>query len=336
MASIRKRDGKYQARVSRLGWGSVAKTFTTRLDAERWARKQEILAERGCTREEGSSDTLQSLLERYCKTVTPTKKNARAEALILKQWQKHPLACKLPHQVQPAEIAIWRDTMLAAGKSPSTIRNHLAALSAVYRHAATEWGMEVLGNPVLKIRRPLPTRPRTRRVEPGEIEAIKENSQSVLLPDIIDLAVETGMRLSEILSLHHGAIDLAKRIVSLGETKNGDGRVVPLSNRATEILSRHVRSGCRQQISLFSITSHAVTVSFRRAVQRARRRLEHFSSNTALQDLRFHDLRREAISRMFERGLSVMEVSAISGHKVLQMLKTYTQLHMVDIASKLD
>ena len=52
-------------------------------------------------------------------------------------------------------------------------------------------------------------------------------------------------------------------------------------------------------------------------------------------DFRFHDLRHEAVSRLFERGLNVMEVSAISGHKNLQMLRRYTHLKAEDLAQKL-
>ena len=51
--------------------------------------------------------------------------------------------------------------------------------------------------------------------------------------------------------------------------------------------------------------------------------------------LRFHDLRHEATSRLFEKGLNVMEVAAITGHKTLDMLKRYTHLRAEDLAKKL-
>ena len=55
-----------------------------------------------------------------------------------------------------------------------------------------------------------------------------------------------------------------------------------------------------------------------------------------ISDLRFHDLRHEATTRLFEKGLNVMEVAAITGHKDLRMLQRYTHLKPETIASKLN
>ncbi len=55
-----------------------------------------------------------------------------------------------------------------------------------------------------------------------------------------------------------------------------------------------------------------------------------------LADLHFHDLRHEAVSRFVEMGLSDQEVSAISGHKSMQMLKRYTHLRAEDLVERLD
>ena len=58
-------------------------------------------------------------------------------------------------------------------------------------------------------------------------------------------------------------------------------------------------------------------------------------SRAGIIDLRFHDLRHEATSRFFEKGLNVMEVAAITGHKDLRMLQRYTHLRAEDLARKL-
>ena len=76
--------------------------------------------------------------------------------------------------------------------------------------------------------------------------------------------------------------------------------------------------------SVFPTTSDAIKRGFQRAVHRAN-----------IADLHFHDLRHEATSRLFERGLNIMEVAAITGHKSLAMLKRYTHLRAEDLAKKL-
>jgi integrase len=148
------------------------------------------------------------------------------------------------------------------------------------------------------------------------------------------------MRLGEAVSVTVGSVDLKNRTLTLSDTKNGQSRIVPLSRRATTILEARIASASPHVSKLFPITAQAATVAFRRAVLRAvrahRRELSTSPQETYLNDLRFHDLRREATSRLFERGLSVMEVSSITGHRVLEMLRRYTALQVKDIATKLD
>jgi integrase len=149
------------------------------------------------------------------------------------------------------------------------------------------------------------------------------------------------MRLSELTSAKWEYLDLTKRTLHLPDTKNGDSRTVPLSTTAIATLSNlrpsvtGLNNGC-----VFNITPHAATVAFRRAVKRAR---EAYLKSRGDQpdeglfvNLRFHDLRHEAVSRLFEHGLNVVEVSSISGHKTLQMLKRYTHLRAADLAKKLN
>lgn len=348
MASIRKRDGKWQARVKRDGFEPLAKTFINKMDAEKWARGVEVEMERGTFKDPRSAnraDTgcLHDLIERYLREVTPTKRNARSERYTLLRWQTERVATVAPLDLKPALLAQWRDDQLDLGVAPGTVRNSLAALSAVIRHATLEWGFENLQNPVMRIKRPAPAKGRTRRLQPGELEAIKEATESPWLCPILDLAIETAMRQGEIVSLKWEHIDLEACTAHLPDTKNGDARTVPLSTTAVALL-RGLQSGVVRQIrgAVFPITSHAVSVAFRRAVARARagyvrqcmdRGVE--PSPQHLVELRFHDLRHEAASRLFERGLDSMEVASITGHRTLQMLKRYTHMKARDLAKKI-
>lgn len=138
---------------------------------------------------------------------------------------------------------------------------------------------------------------------------------------IMRLALETAMRRGELVALRWENIDLEDRVATLRDTKNGDRRDVPLSSTAVEVL-RGV--GPRECGPVFSVHPDNVTLRFREAC-RAK----------GIKGLRFHDLRHEATSRLFERGLNVVEVSAITGHKSLQMLKRYTHLKAKDLARRL-
>ena len=341
MATIRRRLGKFQARIQRRGVPHLARTFTNRRDAEKWARTTEVEIERGAIQTHTRSIMLSAAISRYLKECTPRKKSARAEKYLMQAWSSSDLSQLELGRIRPAQIASWRDKRLASGAAAQTVRNGLTALSAVYEQAIREWGFDSLTNPVRRVRRPSAPNSRSRRVSADEIQTLSRLTESLQLPSLIGLAVETGMRLSELTSARWEHLDLTQRTLHLPHTKNGDSRTVPLSTTAVTTLSNlrhsvtHLNSG-----RIFNITPHAATVAFRRAVRRARKAYLESRGNRQdeglFSNMRFHDLRHEAVSRLFERGLNVVEVSSISGHKTLQMLKRYTHLRAADLAKKLE
>jgi integrase len=129
------------------------------------------------------------------------------------------------------------------------------------------------------------------------------------------------MRRGEILAVRNDHFNQERRTLLIPESKNGRARTIPLSIPAIELLRTHLRTEGR----LFPITANA----FRLAWERVKRR-------AGIDDLHFHDLRHEAISRFFERGLSVPEVALISGHRDLRMLLRYTHPMAQGILQKLD
>jgi integrase len=129
------------------------------------------------------------------------------------------------------------------------------------------------------------------------------------------------MRRGEILAVRKEDIDFAKRSLLVPEAKNGHARTIPLSKLGTELLKAHATGEGR----LFPISANALRLAWERLRRRA-----------GLEDLHFHDLRHEAISRLFERGLSVPEVALISGHRDLRMLLRYTHPMAEGILRKLD
>jgi integrase len=180
-------------------------------------------------------------------------------------------------------------------------------------------------NPVDFIKMPPTSKPRQRRLNKGEYVRLEQASHLTLNPHIwpiIVFAIETGMRRGEILGLTWDNISLEQQLAYLPLTKNGTSREVPLSIKAVDVL-KDQRS--RQDTPTpFPVNANA----FRLAWERLRKRAD-------LCDLRFHDLRHEAISRFFEMGLSIPEVALISGHKDAKMLFRYTHLKASNLVTKL-
>ncbi|MET4477967.1 integrase [Bradyrhizobium sp. F1.13.3] len=148
--------------------------------------------------------------------------------------------------------------------------------------------------------------------------------QFPLLRPLVIVALETGMRRGEMLSLKQSCVDLAQRVVHLTETKNGDSRDVPLSGHAVAALKDAMSKSSGDE-RVFPMTGSTVRAAFDRL------RLQ-----TRTPDLRFHDLRHEAISRLFEKGLNIIEVASICGHRELKMLKRYTHPRVSELARRLD
>lgn len=348
MAAIRKRGSKWQARVKRNGQ-TLDKSFLTKADAQRWARTIEAEIERGAFRPypKSSQITLETALGRYGREVTPQKRGAAIEQSRIRTLVKHPLAQEMLASIRAADIAAYRDERKQAGKAASTLAKELGLISAVFKIAIAEWGMEDLINPVVGVKKPRQPNGRERRLFPGEeewllqafgeIESHGESSKAAINPwiqPIVVMAIETAMRRGEILSLRWDNIDLAKRVAHLPITKNGTSRDVPLSLRAVQTLQSLPRSitGC-----VFPVSANALKLAFKRGLCRARRWYEQHDRNAdpkMFADLRFHDLRHEATSRL-AGVFEAHELAKVTGHRDLRMLLTYYHPRAEELARKL-
>ena len=167
---------------------------------------------------------------------------------------------------------------------------------------------------VANVRKPSASPPRTRRLEGDEAKRLIEQcaaSRNPWLLPAVQLAIETSMRQGELLSLEWVNIDFKRKLALLLDPlkiKNGEARAVPLSSKAVAVLKSLPKSTCGLVLPVQRMTLFHV---FKAACARAK-----------ITNLTFHDLRHEAISRLAERGdFSTLELSAISGHKPLQMQK---------------
>lgn len=323
MATIRKLpSGSWQVQVRRKGEKQVSKTFSSKSLADQWARTIESQIDQGIFVDltEARTTTLGELIDRYLIEVTPTKKGSKQEVYRLQNLKKH-LGQLIVGSIQGKHIANYKDQRLQEGKASSTVLRELCDLSHLFNVAKKDWGIPLTSNPAKLVRRPAVAKGRDRRLTTIEIKqliaALAETNEMVA---IVQLAIETGMRRSEILAMTWSNVDIKNRYVVLPDTKNGDLRAVPLSRRAIELLEQLPRAA----ETVFLTKPDSVSQAFNRACKRL-----------GINDLRFHDLRHEATSRFFEKGLNTMEVSAVTGHKTLAMLKRYTHLKASDIAVKL-
>lgn len=219
-------------------------------------------------------------------------------------------------------VASYRDQRLQV-VSGDAVRRELGILRHCLEVARKEWGTPILINPVHSVGFPQPSKPREQRLEPEAAQRLAEalkRSRVWYLRPLIALAVETGMRRGELLSLRWCHVNLTNRTAHLETTKNGHSRTVALTPGAVLELSGLPRADDR----VFPVAGNAARLAWERLRIRA-----------GLPELRFHDLRHEAVSRFFEMGLSVPEVALISGHRDTRMLMRYTHLKPTSLARKL-
>ncbi|MBU2738288.1 site-specific integrase [Acidithiobacillus concretivorus] len=359
MATIRSREDQdgitigWQAQIKRKGFPLQIKTFRTKAEATHWATVTESEMMRGIfiQRSESEQTTVHDLLSRYAREILPTLKGGHKELSRIRVLQnglgQYSLAA-----LNSSMIAKYRDKRLSTMSEKTgrlvgtqTVKHELGLLQRALKMAVMEWGIALPnGIPTAMVKKPPLPAARTRRLIDNEesrlLDACADAQTPWLLPVVI-FAIETAMRAGEILEtwkyikdteggkvktktsngLQWSDVDLNKRTAHLPMTKNGEARTVPLSSRAVEVL-RHLPRNLDGRV--FGTTYEGLHQSYARACKRA-----------DIEDLRFHDLRHEATSRFFEKGLREMQVAAITGHKTLQMLKRYTHLKAEDLAKLL-
>jgi integrase len=359
MATIRKRgDYQWEAQIRKKGFPAQSKTFNTKAEAEAWASVIESEMVRGVfvSRTEAERTTLGEIITRYLAEVTPQHRGSETEAIRLQAMQRHTLASRTLASLNASDFAKYRDERLkgnAAKKvrpvKPATVHRELGIFRQVIEHARREWGISLPENPLSLVSRPKVQNARDRRLDPKEeaylFAALEAGSTGDLtkrnpwmLP-LVKLALETAMRQGEIVSLTWNHIELDRATAYLPLTKNGQAREVPLSSRAIAILKGLPRSIDGR---VFPITQNALQMAWERALKRARKAyVEDCAEQGArasanfLGDLRFHDLRHEATSRLAEKLSNILELASVTGHKDLQMLKRYYHPRAEDLAKRL-
>ena len=328
MATITQRNGKWRVQV-RLKGISRSRTFERATDAKAWAARMESQIMDGIQGNAPRNTVFGDIAQRYLKEITPSKRGAREEAYRIGRLLKTPIANIQLNDLRPQDFATWRDERLQEVSS-SSVSRELSTLSAICEYAMKEWGL-LRENPVRKISKPKSARARTRRPTEQEINAIctallyhADNKPSLIVQRVAVaflFAIETAMRAGEICGLTWDNVDFSRRLAHLPMTKNGDSRDVPLSKQALELLEQ-LRG--IDDCLVFALDSQSLDVLFRRA-----------RDNCGIQDLHFHDSRREALTRMSKK-VPVEVLAKISGHRDLRiLLNVYYRPDMAEVADLL-
>lgn len=340
MAYIKQRGAFWRAEVRRKGYKPSYRTFDTQKQAQQWARRVESEMDSGLyiDRAEAERTTLREALERYGREVVPLKRHPVQEVGRITRWLRNDLCYRTLANLKGADFARYRDARRAQGRAENTIRLELQLVSHMYELARKEWGMEGLQNPLHNIRKPSGSNARDRRLKSGEFEAIHAElmlSSNPFAVHAFELAIETSLRQGTLFSLRWEWVDLPARMIMIpvgarGAANKGVPSVLPISTRAQAVLRSLLPPDTDGSMAALPIglvldtTANAVRCIWKRILPLL-----------GIENLRWHDLRHEAASRLFEKGLHPMEVASITGHRSMQMLKRYTHLRPENLLDKL-
>jgi len=335
MASIEKRttatDGKttYRVKVRLKGYPTQTATFHRLTDAKKWAQHTEAAIREGrhFKTAEAKKHTFAELIDRYIKFEIPKKGSQRDNQRAQLIWWRAEIGDYLLADVTPSLIAECRDKLATQSthqsekRSPSTVNRYLAALSHTFTVAVNEWGW-LEDSPMRKVKKLKEPRGRVRFLNDNErtrlLDACRD-SKSPELYLIVVLALSTGMRHQNILSLKWRDVDIHAGFLILHKTKNNERRRVSLAGHALDVLREHAKVRRIDSDYLFPGSNPSKPVDIRAAWNTALKR-------AAIDDFRFHDLRHSAASYLAMNGASLAEIAEILGLKTLQMVKRYAHL----------
>ncbi len=335
MATVINRDGRWQCKIRRQGYPVKTRTFSLKAEAEAWARQIESQMDRGEWQDRRAAErttvgeavkTWQtSILSKLAKS-TQASDNVRCGII-----QKDEIAKVALAKVSPLTIMDFIDRCDEAERSPATAFQYVMIISRTINTARELWGMPYLINPVSALPRErksfLRQKGREARRLMGDEEAKLLEHSSKQMHRIIRFALQTAMRRSEISDLRWADVHEVERFALARDTKNGDNRRVPLSSKALSILAEIARpEKSENQKFVFQMSASAITQAMSDTCSRAE-----------IDDLRFHDLRHEAISRLAATGrFPTSRLGAISGHKDIKMLAHYDHASIDELADAMD
>lgn len=288
--------------------------------------------------------TLMDAIERFLEESRAMKRTWNADRRFAKVWG-NAMGDRFLGDIKAADIERWRRKKLveplrtAKGKvilgedgepklpRPATANRYVAFLKRVFNVAIRDELCEK--NPCTRVRELRENNIRTRHLSPEEEQALRAAFPENLW-HIVFVAVNTGLRQAEQLSLRWDRVDFASCEITIPRSKHGECRHVPMSEDVVEVLRRlpsRMRSEWvypapplegrpgRKSKPCPHMTFSSIRPAFERAVEKA-----------ALGDVHWHDLRRTFCSRLAMSGVDMKTIQDIMGHRSLAMIQRYAHL----------
>jgi integrase len=339
MPTIRHRNGRFQAQVRIKEDGRIvhqeSATFDTHAQATAWGLALEKrISKTGVEARKLGQISLADLMDMHIKMLKKIGREFSATEHRFKNIKAYPFTEKPVESVTSADFIDWA-VKHSTGRAPATLLNHMMAVRAAYRAAPVAHGipleMSVVSNALDHLRRMqvvAPSQRRDRRVTDEEIDRIDQwrlrlEGTTIPLPTILRFLIALPRRREEIMQVMWDDYDQNAHTLLLRDTKHptmARNELVPVPPKAQAILAGMPRTSGR----IFPYRGASVSDAF----QKAAKMLE-------LEGITLHDLRHEGISRLFEAGLSIPEVSLISGHTSWESLKRYTHIQPKHVLDKL-
>jgi len=343
MATITKRKKKggsvaYTAQIRIMRDGervhSEARTFPKKAMAEEWAKRRELELKTpgGLLSAKWRGVTLNDAIERYLHEFAQGA--GRTKRATIQQLQRFPIARVQVNELTSEQIVEHGVLRRNSGVTPATVNLDITWLGIILRTAVAAWKMPVdlaefeAAKVLLKSKRLIgKPRARDRRPTAEEIEQLRayfRRSQRIrptaIIPmeDIMDFAIASSRRREEITRLLWSDLDEAASTCWVRDAKHprhklGNHRQFKLTTEALDIIRRQPRAQGEDRIFPFRPASIGT-------------RWQAAAAACGIEDLRFHDLRHEATSRLFEAGYEIIEVQQFTLHESWDVLKRYTHL----------
>jgi len=346
MPSIRNRNGRFYVEVRKAGYPAVSKTFDTKTEARQWAKRTEADIESGALlarkRQSQKKTTFGDLIDRYIEEVHPLNNFCESKIATYRLTQRDIGHYKLHEITIEKVLGYGRQRRLGTddrkGVARSTLNTQLQYMAELVEFARISWDMPFETNPVRDARYALakmklvgPSRKRARRLASGEYEKLMEAAKGHWISHFIVIAVHNAMRLGEIHRQTWEDVDFENRTLTIRDRKDphekeGNDETIPMLHETWTLLhGLWLCSKQRGRVFCQVATAGAVSDKFADVAQLA-----------GCPDLRFHDLRHEACSRLFEQKLSIEQVALVSGHKSWDTLKRYTQLKPGEVLAAIE
>ena len=282
------------------------------------------------------STSIGKLLDMYMNEPRLWDNTGRTKQYVIKMLRDCDIANVRTDKLRTSDLIQHCSNRNQAGAGPATIYHDVAYLRSVMKKATPVFDIEANHKifeeaiPVLiDMKLVGKSQKRTRRPTNDEILKLKEgllkrqnfrSNGKVRIPfvDILDFSILSCMRVGEVCSLRWDDLNEEQKTILVRDRKDprkkeGNHMIVPLLGSAFDIATRQPK----ETELIFPYNPRSVSAGF----QRVRKEL-------GIEDLRYHDLRREGASRLFEQGFSIEEVAQVTGHRDLNVLwQVYTQLY---------